>query len=58
MKTIARLPASLIRSIRSVLAWPLDVLSPLRYMPESIAGLAGEDVLSADLLSSPAEAAR
>lgn len=40
----------------TLLDWPLEVLSPLCYVPDSIAGLVADDALSADLLSPPAEA--
>lgn len=58
MKTVISFSVFLVQTVRSLLAWPLEVLSPLCYMPDSIAGLVGEEALSADLLSSPAEASR
>lgn len=47
----------LFRTVRALLAWPLEVLAPLCYVPDSIAGLAPDD-FSADLLSAQAEATR
>jgi hypothetical protein len=44
-------------TVRALLAWPLEVLTPLCYVPDSIAGLAPDD-FSADLLSVQAEATR
>ncbi len=57
MQTENHFGKDLLRSARALLAWPLEVLSPLCYVPESIAGLEPDDGFSAELLSAPAEAA-
>lgn len=58
MKTENSLGSGLLQAARALLSWPLEVLSPLCYVPDSIAGLMPDDSFSADLLSAQAEAAR